>query len=359
MNSPLDSRSFGASELLFSSVQEDSRIEAELAALFAGSRPAVTIASGGDSALAIAARGIKVIGLDLNPAQVACCRLKYAAVRAFSSTELRQFILVDGRPGWAKLRSEVDPSTIEFWDRRKGVLRAGLNRTGLAFQRLQWFRRAFWTFLQSRKLVREFLRLDDPDEQGRRFAKDWNTAGWRLATELVFHPAALGLVFRSKVFRPETNFAAVMRMRFQNMLTRSPARYNYYAWETLLGEFEAAVPDYLPSEGRGQGAGFGAVDFIQCDLGQWLAQAETDSMGFIGLSNVPEFLTENQRQHLAREVARVACPGAMVVARAIFPRTARFFDKANLELDTELSTWAAERDRSAFCNAFQIYRVKI
>ena len=355
---PLNPKSFAASQLLFSSVQEDSRIEAELAARFVADRPAVTIASGGDTALTIAVRGVQVTAIDLNPAQIACCRLKQSAVQILSFAEAREFLLIDAGPGWAQLRQLVDPLTREFWDRHKEVLRVGLQRTGLAFQRLHWFRRAFWTFLQSRESVRDFLRLDNPAEQQRQFAQDWNGTGWHAATNLVFHPAVLGLVFRSNTLRSDISFAAVMRKRFLNMLTRSPARSNYYAWETFLGEFEAAVPEYLLAVEGGESARFGLVEFIQVDVTQWLADAATDSAGFIGLSNVPEFLTERQRHRLAQDVARVASPGAVVVVRAIFPRSALLLESEHLRLDAELTSWAEANDRSAFCNAFQIYRAE-
>lgn len=358
MDQPLDAKSFGASRLLFSSVQEDSRIEAELAAQSGAGRMAVTIGSGGDTALAIAARGISVLGIDLNPARIACCRLKHAAVRILDSAQAREFLLIDGRSGWSHLRPAVDWSTQEFWDRHEKLLRVGLQRSGTVYRRLQRFRKAFWTFLQSRESVREFLRLDDPAEQQRRFARDWDSKGWCVATNLAFHPAILGLVFRSHITRTETSFAAVMRKRFLHMLTRSPARSNYYAWETLLGEFEDAVPEYLISESSAQRARFDLVEFIQADVREWIVRAATDSAGFIGLSNVPEFLTEIQRSSLAREVARVASPGAVVVVRTIFPPRAQLLVAENLKLDPALTAWAEASDRSVFCNAFQIYRAE-
>jgi SAM-dependent methyltransferase len=139
----------GSPKLLFGWTHEDAAIELQA---FAGLRRIFCIASAGCTAMALAAGGHDVTAVDINP-----CQVEYARARA------------EGAP--------ARPGAVERLVAR--------GRTLLPF--LGW----------RRATVREFLSLDDTNQQTEFWEQRLDTRRWRAALSVLLAPRLLALVYAS------------------------------------------------------------------------------------------------------------------------------------------------------------------
>jgi hypothetical protein len=173
----LDARR-GKPRLLFGQMYEDWDIEAEV---LPPSGRVFCIASAGSTSIALAARGLAVTAVDINPAQVDYVRAR---------------------------------------------LEGAAPRAGMA----DWFFAAGRRFLPlmglRRPRIRQFLELSDPSEQVRFWRAHLDTARFKAALALAINPLALRTIYSS-------TFVRVLPTRFD--------RTNPYAWRFFLG---TDPPDY-------------------------------------------------------------------------------------------------------------------
>ncbi len=116
----------------------------------------VAIASAGDNVLAMLSRKpAQVIAVDLNPAQLACLKLKTAAYRVLSHPELLE--LMGSRPSAERLelyrrcRHHLSPPAKDFWDARPRDIACGIGSTGKFERYLALFRRLVLPAIHSRQ----------------------------------------------------------------------------------------------------------------------------------------------------------------------------------------------------------------
>jgi S-adenosylmethionine:diacylglycerol 3-amino-3-carboxypropyl transferase len=248
-------------ELLFGSMYEDWALELEL---FAPASRVFAIASAGCTSLALAARGMSVIAVDINPAQVTYVRARLA-----------------GAP------------------RAAGVIERKLARLRRA---LRW--------LGPREAdLRAFLALDDPAEQRRVLRQQIARPPLRAILRAALHPLTLRLVY-APAFLPALppRFDRILFQRLAGGFATHPNRTNPYAWRLLLGSEPPGVdPDVPPPAG---------VRVLEADAVAFLEQAPPASFDAFTLSNILDATGAGYRRRLLAAVARAAAPGAIAVLRS-------------------------------------------
>src|SRR6202011_3443401 len=201
----LDARR-GAPRLLFGQMYEDWTIEAEV--LPAAGR-VFCIASAGCTSLALAARGLSVTAVDINPAQV----------------------------DYVRARRQGAPP-----------------RAGTA----DWFfaagRRALPLMGLRRSRLRRFLELADPSAQVRFWRAHLDTLRFRAALAMAINPLALRAIYSSTFVRVLPHrFDRIIRARLERCWARHPNRTNPYAWRFFLGMDPPGEARTLPSPATGGG----------------------------------------------------------------------------------------------------------
>jgi S-adenosylmethionine:diacylglycerol 3-amino-3-carboxypropyl transferase len=264
---------------------EDWDIEAEV--LPAAGR-VFCIASAGSTSMALAARGLAVTAVDINPAQV-----DYVQAR------------LEGAPP----------------------------RAGTA----DWFFAAGRRFLPlmglRRSRVRQFLELADPNEQVRFWRAHLDTARFKAALALAINPLALRAIYSSTFVRVlPKRFDRIIRARLERCWTRHPNRTNPYAWRFFLG---IDAPDYVaPTLPSPASAGGKAIELVCADAAAYLESCPAGHFIGFSLSNILDGTEQAYGERLMAAVRRSAQAGAVVVLRSFMepPRG-------------ESTEWAA-RDRS-------------
>ena len=281
----------GKPRLLFGQMYEDWDIEAEV--LPAAGR-VFCIASAGATSIALAARGLAVTAVDINPAQVEYVR-----------------------------------------DR----LRGGAPRAGTADRFFKAGRRFLPLMGLRRSAIRRFLELTDPAAQLRYWHAHLDTARFKAALALAINPLALRAIYSSTFVRVlPKRFDRVIRARLERCWARHPNRSNPYAWRFFLG---MDPPDYvaptLPS-----GA---ALELVCADAAAYLEGCPAASFVGFSLSNILDGTEPAYGERLMAAVRHSAQDGAVVVLRSFMEPP-----------PGESTEWAA-RDRSMLWGRLTVEKV--
>ncbi|MGW2746213.1 hypothetical protein [Streptomyces sp. NPDC001450] len=282
---------FGGPRLLFGRMYEDWGVE--LAVLPPSGARVLCIASAGDTAAALDAAGYDVTAVDVNPVQLAYARERLAGGGTREGTA--EAVMRLGRDTAARL--------LPAW-RRTELL--------------------------------DFLALDDPQEQARRWREELDTPGLRRLMRVALRPGgALAVALRPSfagVVPPR--FDEVLRRRLERTVCRHPNARNPWLWRLLAG---AEPPGTPPPSAPG-------VRLVRDDVVRALEQAPRGAYDAVTLSNVLDGPGPDFARGLRAAVRHAVRPGGVVVLRS-----AR-------EPGPDGPGWAA-RDRSALWGVVRVMRL--
>ena len=254
---------FGGPRLLFGRMYEDWGVE--LAVFPPPGARVLCIASAGDTAAALDTAGYEVTAVDVNAVQLAYARERLA--------------------GGATREGTAEP-----------VL--GLGRGVAARLRPAW--------RQAR--LHDFLALDDPVEQARRWREELDTPGLRRLMRVALRPGgALAVALRpSFAGVVPARFDEVLRRRLERTVGGHPNAHNPWLWRLLAG---AQPPGPSPLLAPG-------VRLVQGDVVHTLEQAPRGGYDAVTLSNVLDGPGPDFARRLRAAVRHAVRPGGVVVLRS-------------------------------------------
>lgn len=351
------------SRIRYASVWEDADVLCEALAPAAGGGRLLTIASGGDNALAmLTLPADEVIAVDLNPAQLACLELRVAAFRALDDGALLAFLGVDPAKDrlqtYASLRGSLSAGARGFWDANLPLVETGVIHVGRFERYLRSFRKWVLPWVHSRRTLDGLLEPRSPAEQRRFYEEVWDTARWRWLFRIFFSRAVMGRAGRDPALfdHVEGSVAERLLARTGSALSEIPTSTNPYLTYIMTGNYPAgARPRYLRPE---------HIPTIRerLDRLSWLhggveAAGEGPYAGF-NLSDVFEYMTPAEHERVYGELLRRSRPGARLVYwNMLAPRACpdRFLDRVRPL--TELASDLHRRDRAFFYQALHVDEV--
>ena len=286
----------GSPRLLFGQMYEDWTVEAEV---FPATGQVFCIASAGCTSMALAARGLTVTAVDINPAQV---------------------------------------------DYVRSRLNGGPVRAGTADQFFAAGRRALPLLGLPRSSREVFMEMDEPAAQVRYWRTRLETARFRAALALVINPPALRVVYNPAFVRVlPRRFDRIIRGRLERCFSLHPNRTNPYAWRFFLGiePTEAGFPHPLAGDGRV----WAAIELVCADAAAYLESCPPAHFVGFSLSNILDGTEPAYGERLMAAVRRSAQAGAVTVLRSF------------MEPEPGESTEWAARDRSMLWGRLRIQKV--
>ena len=251
----------GRPKLLFGQMYED--VDVELS-VFPRRGRVFTIASAGTTSMALAARGLDVTAVDINPAQVDYVRQR-----------------LGGAP-----------------------MRMGTADRLFAFGRSLFPLMGLWP-----SRVRAFLELEDPKVQMAYWRRHLDTSGFRLALRLLINPVALQLVYHRTFLKVvPARFDRVMRRRLERCFARHPNRTNPYAWRLFAGSDPPGEERILPAPEP--------IELVEADAAAYLERCPPRSFDGFSLSNILDGTDAAYLEKLMAAVRHTARPRATMVLRS-------------------------------------------
>ena len=271
----------------------------------------LSIASAGDNTLALLTRNpLKVIALDLSPAQLACLELRVAAYRELQHAELLE--LIGSRPStrraelYQRCRGRLTEAARAFWDGKPGELEAGIGAAGKFERYFALFRRHVIPLIHSRRKVTQLLAGGSHQERNDFYDGHWDTWRWRLLFRVFFSRFMMGRLGRDPSFFRYVQGSVADRIlaRSRYALTELDPSQNPYLQWILTGTHGDALPLALrPEHFETIRANLDRLEWRCASLGDFLDTCPPASIDRFNLSDVFEYMSPEESHRLLERLA--------------------------------------------------------
>jgi S-adenosylmethionine-diacylglycerol 3-amino-3-carboxypropyl transferase len=210
----------------------------------------VSICSAGDNALALLTSDpARVVVVDLSPAQIACLRLRMAAMRSLDHAEFLE--LMGSRPSLRRgelldrVGRGLDEAASAFWaQRRPQVIAHGAAGVGKFERYFRIMRQCLLPLVHGHATIDAVFERRDCAGRARFLAERWNNRRWRVLLRGFFSNAVMGRLGRDPAFfaHVEGSLAEHVAARIAHTVVElDPAENPYLHW-ILKGTHGMALP---------------------------------------------------------------------------------------------------------------------
>jgi S-adenosylmethionine-diacylglycerol 3-amino-3-carboxypropyl transferase len=317
----------------------------------------VSIASAGDNTFSMLTRNpARVIGIDLNPAQIACCELRRAAYQKLDHNSFLE--LLGARPSRRRLalfdlcEPLLPESARAFWSTRRATISAGAATAGKFEHYFRTFSTRVLPWVHSGRRVDALLKPKSVEERRRFYADHWDTWRWRWMFRIFFSRAVMGRLGRDPAFFKyvEGSVAARILERGRYALTElEPADNPYLTW-ILKGRLGDALPHALrPEHFATIRDRIDRIEFRPCTLEAVLADEPALRPARLNLSDIFEYMSPQATDAILSVIAD-RCPsgGRAVYWNMLVPRSHGDGLAARWRLREDLSGPLLKQDKAFF-----------
>ena len=364
--------SASAGRLFFAQVREDPLLEIEALAPGSGST-IVVVSSGGCTALSLVACGAgRVVSVDSNATQNHLVELKAQAVRSLEPGALLGFLggtatskawrIADYRA----LRPSLSADAAGFWDSHSRMIGKGILNSGVSERFIRFVVHAMRLLVHPASRVDRLLSCETLAEQRALYEKEWNTRRWKSLFRILLSRRAFNRTYDPAFFENVENgdFAGHFYRLMEHALCEIPVASNYFLHHMLRGTYRTAivggVPPYLERASHAATRErLENLELVDGGYAEFLATCDDESVDGFALSNICEWLDQEQTQNLFAQVVRVARPGARLCFRNFVGHTEipQAF-RSSVREDVEAGRAAIKRDRSCLQARFVTCRVE-
>ena len=329
----------------------------------------ISIASGGDNTFALLLENPRSLtAVDRNPSQVFLVELKMKAIQELPYDEFVGFV---GAHPWrnreslyARIRPSLSHEAREYWDERPEALRKGIIHCGKFERYFATFRRFVLPLIHSRGTVQRLLTAAASREQERFFDEVWNNRRWRWLFRIFFGKFLLGRLGRDPSFFRYVNIENIaenLLQRTRRGLREIPVHDNSFVEQIFTGKYgnlEAAPPYLCASNFHVLKERVGRLRLVCASLEEILKTLQPGTISRLNLSDIFEYMSEEQVQLTLKEILRVCRDNARLAFWTLFvPRTV----PSGLTRWIEPCSWVAERllsaDRAFFYGSFCLWNL--
>jgi pyruvate,water dikinase len=326
----------------------------------------VSIASAGDNSLALLTKNPgKVVALDLNASQLALVELKAAAFKHLSYDEM--LIVLGYRRGtnrlalFGELKKSLSASALKYWNAHLDDIESGVASRGKFERYFEMFRRFSLPLTHSQRTVDELLKPKTREERERFFNRKWNTFRWRALFKVFFSEFVMGSLGRDPSFFTYADGGlpgALMMWTRKALVEQDPSKNPYLHW-ILKGEFGDALPTFIRKENFDIiKANIDKLEWHQLSLEQYLSHAEKESIDSFNLSDVFEYVSEDNYKSIMKLIACASKPGARVVYwNMMAPRTSKGSKLDQIRPLVEITDRLFEENQTFFYSRFVVEEV--
>jgi S-adenosylmethionine-diacylglycerol 3-amino-3-carboxypropyl transferase len=238
---------------------------------------------------------------------------------------------------------------------------AGIGSAGKFERYFSLFRRHVLPLVHSRTRVEQLLNDRTLEERMAFYEQHWDTWLWRAIFRLFFSRAMLGRSARDPRFFQyvKGNVAERLLARVRQGLTEvNPAENPYVQW-ILTGQHLSALPYALRLENfEAIRANLDRLEWQHISVEDFLASAGRGEIDRFNLSDIFEYVSEENYARILEQLVRVGCPGARLAYwNMLAPRSRPATLAAHLQPLTELAQHLYLRDKAFFYSAFIIEEI--
>lgn len=327
--------------LAFAQVREDPRLDLELARRVPAGGTVVMIASGGETAACLGRLPLRLVGVDMNPAQLALARVKWelaGKTPADESAALLGHLPMAVGERRRRMKGLLDTLGLEEdafgppeWIAERGVDHGGRYEVCFAElrARLDPWRGELEAMLNSEELVMDF------------------GGGWldEAFAGVMSLENLVRLFGQEATQNPRRSFSDHFTARTREVIGRMPPRTNPFLWQILAGCFPPGCRYKWLEDDRPMIA---EVEWRQGKMDAALDSMAAESAELVHLSNILDWLSPGEAEATLRSARRVLKPGGQMILRQLNSTLEIGELDAGIAWDLELGSAMEARDRSYF-----------
>ena len=329
----------------------------------------LSICGAGDNAFALLGDDVRsVTCVDQSASQLAVAEFKLHAARLLPVESFRSALGLDalGRRVWFyhHVRPALGPRARGFLDGHEDLVREGLMGAGRFEAGLRRFREQVLARIHPTERIERMLQLDDPVRQAEMYCNEWDSLRWRGLFRVAFDRRVMSRRGRAAGALDAVSDTGPARMhaRAARVLCSLPAASNFFLQWYLAGRYPDLErgPPYLTTPGHAAvQARCDRVRFLHGDLLSVLRGCADDSFSAFNLSNIFEYMDEDETRTVLEEVARVGRSGARICYWNLLVPRHRPADLADrIDRDASLGAALLGHDRAFVYGAVQVERVR-
>ena len=322
-------------------------------------RHCACIGSAGDNSFSLLAAGASHVTIsEMNPAQIACIKLRIAAYQSLSHPEF--LILLGEKDGdrielYQKCIPLLDETTRQYWGHFSDHIAAGFGRVGKFESYFTLFRDRVLPLVHSKKKVQTLLDAKSDSEREAYYEGSWNTLRWRLLFKVFFSRFMMGRLGRDPAFFKyvEGSVADRILMRTRHALVKLDTSKNPYLHWILTGKYGTCLPHALREENFETIRN--SLDRVSIDPRPLEAVLESAKQPFdaYNLSDIFEYMSEENTETLLANLHTHSSKGARLAYwNMLAPRSRPDSMAGQINPLTELSSNLFYQDKAFFYSAF-------
>lgn len=306
------------SAIRYAQCWEDSRLLT--AALEPAGQDCVSIGSAGDNSFALLAAGAKsVTAVEMNAAQIACIELRRAAYLTLAHSEFLE--LLGSRASTRRLelyqtcREKLPAEVRAFWDARPEAVAGGIGAAGKFERYFALFRNWILPLAHPRRRVRALLETRPAVARAQFYMEVWDNRRWRWIFQVFFSRRLMGALGRDPEFFKYVEGSVADRILARTrhaLVVLDPAENPYLHW-ILTGTHGEILPEALEEKNFElirAALVAGRFEVVAAPLEQWLAQDPNHRYDAFNLSDIFEYMSEDNTAELLEKILAASNPGA-------------------------------------------------
>jgi S-adenosylmethionine:diacylglycerol 3-amino-3-carboxypropyl transferase len=346
------------SRVFFAQIREDSRVERRVLETHPARR-VVCIGSGGCTAFSLLSDGVQAIAcVDSNPAQCALIELKRAALVHLELEAYLRFIGERPDPSrietYARLAPGLPDSARAYWDARSGEVASGINHCGVIEQFYRFVGGNLRGVVCPDEVWQQLFHCRSLDEQRELYERYFRGEGFQMALRVLLSKTSHVVFFPAFMFAQasELDYGRFFAEKFEREVLGRPMSNNYFLSQLLFASYRHdvidGVPHYLSPEGYDSARrNAHKLVVVPRPIEEFLA--EDSGVDAFFLSNVFDWLTDEQRERLCRGVLSASAPGAALAYRNMLSAPAlpaEFLERFRVDEGASLALIEIERSMS-------------
>jgi len=271
----------------------------------------------------------KVIAVDMNPAQLACIKLRIAGYQILEHHEFLQ--LIGSRPCsdrlslYQKCRPLLELNIQQFWDEQQCEIEQGIGAAGKFERYFELFRTWIIPLIHSKKRVKQLLSGNNTQQCQEFYDNKWNNLRWRWLFKLFFSRFMMGRLGRDPEFfnYVQGSVADKILQRTRHALRELKPQENPYLHWILTGTHSEALPHALREENFELIKN--NIHRLECRLGTVESVLESEgenSIDRFNLSDIFEYMSEQvSHEVLAKIIHSGRSKGRLMYWNMLAPRS--------------------------------------
>lgn len=325
----------------------------------------LSIGSAGDNALALFAAGAgRVTVAELNPAQIACIKLRQAAWLTLDHSGLLELLgLRDSTRRvdlYTACRPAMDQATRGFWDNHPCWQDAGPVHAGKFENYFRLFRQRVLPLAHNRQIIDHLLMPREPAGRREFYHARWNTWRWRALFQVFFSRTVMGALGRDPEFFRYVEGSVADRIldRTRHALVELDPSANPWLRMILTGSFGNHLPPAFAPAAFTPIREALAAGRLTIHHGPIEDIRDLPPVDGFNLSDIFEYMSEESTACLLRHLHGLAAPGARLAYwNMLAPRSRPESMAGMLRPVAEEAAGLLARDRAFFYSRFVLEEV--